>query len=167
MLAFDPLAPFDTVFGRSAAFIPPVDVTMSKSDLVITMDVPGLAPESLDIEVVDGNLLVRGERTRPELTGDATWTHAERAFGRFERRIKLPQGVDPDAITANFEHGVLELRVPQAPEERTTRIPVAGGRQAEGQTVEVEGTTSSSSPASGQASGGTQQAVTGSNSSVS
>ena len=129
MLAFDPLAPFDTVFGRSAAFIPPVDVTMSKSDLVITMDVPGLAPESLDIEVVDGNLLVRGERTRPELTGDANWTHAERAFGRFERRIKLPQGVDPDAITANFEHGVLSLVVPKPDRMKPRRITVGSGAE--------------------------------------
>ena len=127
MLAFDPLAPFDTVFGRSAAFIPPVDVTMSKSDLVITMDVPGLAPESLDIEVVDGNMLVRGERTRPELTGDATWTHAERAFGRFERRIKLPQGVDPDGITANFEHGVLSLVVPKPDRMKPRRITIGAG----------------------------------------
>jgi HSP20 family protein len=129
MLAFDPLAPFDTVFGRSAAFIPPVDVTMSKSDLVITMDVPGLRPDALDIEVVDGNLLVRGERARPELTGDATWTHAERAFGRFERRIKLPQGTDPDAITANFEHGVLSLVVPKPDRMKPRRITIDSGSE--------------------------------------
>ena len=129
MLAFDPLAPFDTVFGRSAAFIPPVDVTMSKSDLVITMDVPGLAPESLDIEVVDGNLLVRGERPRPALAGDASWSHAERACGRFERRIRLPQGVDSDRITANFEHGVLSLVVPKPDRMKPRRIAIASGAE--------------------------------------
>ena len=138
MLAFDPLAPFDTVFGRSATFVPPVDVTMSKSDLVITLDVPGLAPESLDIEVLDGHLLVRGERTRPELTGDATWTHAERAFGRFERRIKLPQGVDPDAITANFEHGVLSLVVPKPERMKPRRITIGDGSERK----ELAGSTS-------------------------
>lgn len=129
MLAFDPLAPFDTVFGRSAAFVAPVDVTMSSGDLVITMDVPGLTPESLDIEVVDDTLLVRGERNRPELTGDAAWVHAERAFGRFERRIKLPQGVDPDAITTSFEHGVLSLIVPKPDRMKPRRISIGVGSE--------------------------------------
>ena len=129
MLAFDPLSPFDTVFGRSAAFVPPVDVTVSTSDLVITLDVPGLAPDTLDIEVLDGQLFVRGERARPELTGDATWTHAERAFGRFERRIKLPSGVDPDAITANFEHGVLSLVVPKPERMKPRRITIGSGSE--------------------------------------
>ena len=138
MLAFDPLSPFDTVFGRSAAFVPPVDVTVSPSDVVITLDVPGLTPQSLDLEVLDGHLYVRGERARPQLTGESTWTHAERAFGRFERRIKLPQGVDADAITANFEHGVLSLVVPKPERMKPRRITIGGGSERK----ELAGSTS-------------------------
>lgn len=133
MLLFDPFAPFDSMLGRSwtpaNAFLPAADISVSDGDIVLTMDLPGLTSDDLEIEVLNGFLTVCGERRRPELSEGATWTHSERSFGRFERRVKLPEGVDADAITANFENGVLSLIVPKPEQMKPRAITIGGSEQ--------------------------------------
>ena len=118
-LVFDPFTP---LFARTHgnAFTAPADVTVGDTDLVLTMDLPGLTAEDLAIELVDGYLSVRGERPRPKVGEGKSFVHAERPFGTFERRIKLPDGVDPDSIMARMDNGVLSLNVPK-PERLTPR----------------------------------------------
>jgi HSP20 family protein len=112
MLWTDPFVAFAPRPTRTA-FLPATDVTVSDGDLVLTMDLPGLTSEDLSIELIDGHLAVRGERRRPELAHGTQRAHAERGFGRFERRIRLPEGVEPDRITASMDNGVLSLIVPK------------------------------------------------------
>ena len=129
MLLFDPFAPlFSRPLDRAGAFLPAADVTVTDSDLVLTMDLPGFTADDVELEVLNGHLVVRGERKRPELGEGTTWAHAERTFGRFERRIALPDGVDSDAITASLDNGVLSLIVPKPQPQRKT-IAVAGGQK--------------------------------------
>src|SRR3954453_15961574 len=113
MLLSDPFASFFAPSGRTVGFIPPADVCVSEQDLVMTLDLPGFRADDIGLELIDGHLVVRGERRRPEVTTGTTWVHSERAFGRFERRVKLPDGVDPDRITATMADGVLSLIVPK------------------------------------------------------
>lgn len=126
MLFDDPFAPFVSQLTRTAAFVPPADLTVSDGDLVLTMDVPGLRVEDLTIELQDGYLTVRGERSRPQVPDGTEWVHTERAWGRFERRIKVPEGVDPDAITASMTNGVLSLIVPKPERMKPKTIAIAG-----------------------------------------
>ena len=138
MLLFDPLTPlFARSPDRPAAFLPPADVTVGEKDLVLTLDLPGLTTEDVELEAVDGFLVVRGERTRPELPDGAVVAHGERGFGAFERRIRLPQGVDFDAIAATMDNGVLSLIVPRPVKaKRTIQIGSAQEqRQLEGATA--------------------------------
>ena len=134
MLLFDPFAPFDSFVPRAsgrAAFVPAADISVSQNDLVLTMDLPGLTADDLEIELHDGDLVVCGERRRPQLQEESRWVHAERTFGAFERRVKLPDGIDPDAITASMADGVLSLIVPK-PERmkpRTIAIGTTDGRR--------------------------------------
>jgi len=124
----DPFVPFATQLNR-AAFVPVADVTVSDGDMVLTMDLPGLTTDDLEIELVNGYLLVRGERKRPQVAEGTRWAHTERTFGRFERRIKLPDGVDPDKITASMDNGVLSLIVPK-PERMIPRtISIGAGTE--------------------------------------
>ena len=126
MLFFDPFAPLQT---RAGAFLAPVDVTVGERDVVLTFDLPGVKGENLDIEVLDNEPVLRGNRERPKVGDGVTSVHAERPFGAFERRVRLPEGVDPDAITANMDDGVLSLIVPK-PERLTPRtITIGGGRR--------------------------------------
>ena len=138
MLMFDPFAPlFARPTDRSGAFLPPADVTVGETNLVLTLDLPGLTSEDVELEVVDGQLFVRGERKRPEPVEGAVWAHSERGFGAFERRIGLPRGVDLDAITASMDNGVLSLIVPKPVKAKKT-IAIGSGdgqRQLEGSTA--------------------------------
>jgi HSP20 family protein len=127
MLWLDPLMRLANQ-TKHAAFLPPVDVTVGEHDLVLTMDVPGLTSEDLEIQLADGFLSVRGDRRQPELQPGTRWGRRERGFGRFERRIKLPEGVDADLITATVDNGVLSLIVPkpERPDPRTISIGSGG-----------------------------------------
>jgi len=128
MLWSDPFAPFAAQLTR-APFMPSVDVTVGDGDLVLTMDVPGLGADDVSIEFEDGYLLVRGERKRPEVPEGTSWVHAERAFGKFERVVKVPAGVDPDRVTASLADGVLSLIVPKPARMKPRTIAIASGSQ--------------------------------------
>jgi HSP20 family protein len=126
MMLFDPFAP---LLPRAGAFLAPVDVTVGERNVVMTFDLPGLNVDDVDIQLLDRELVLRGERKRPELGEDVAWFHSERPFGAFERRIRLPDGVDADAITANMDAGVLSLIV-QKPEKLMPKsIRIGGGEQ--------------------------------------
>jgi HSP20 family protein len=129
MLWSDPFASLFTPVLRGAAFLPAADVAVSEGDLLLTMDLPGLTSDDLEIELVDGHLFVRGERKQPALSEGTLWAHRERGFGRFERRIELPKGVDADKITASMDNGVLSLIVPKPERLRPRTIAIGPGEQ--------------------------------------
>jgi HSP20 family protein len=126
---FDPFEPLVSQLARTPAFVPATDVAVSDGDLVLSMDVPGLTEDDLSIELVDGYLVVRGERSRPDVGESANLTHLERAFGTFERRIKVPDGVDADAITASLDNGVLSLIVPKPERLKPRAINIGSARR--------------------------------------
>ena len=127
-LVFDPFTP---LFARTHgnAFTAPADVTVGETDLVLTMDLPGLTAEDLAIELADGYLCVRGERPRPEVGEGKSFVHAERPFGSFERRVKLPDGVDADSIMARMDKGVLSLIVPKPERLKPRSIKIGTGSE--------------------------------------
>lgn len=127
MLFFDPFRLTSAHLARPAVFAPTADVTASDSDLVLTMDVPGFAEEDLNIELYDGYLIVSGERAVPQAPEGTTFVHTERPYGRFERRIKVPEGVDPEAITANLADGVLSVIVPKPERLRPRKLEITSG----------------------------------------
>jgi HSP20 family protein len=122
---FDPFEPLVTQMARTPVFVPATDVTVSEGDLVLTMDVPGLTHEDLSIELLDGYLVVRGERKHPQAAESANYAHRERTYGKFERRIKVPDGVDYEAITASLDNGVLSLIVPKPERMKPKAITIA------------------------------------------
>jgi HSP20 family protein len=130
-MLFDTFAPFNTMFqstGR-AGFLPPADLTVSDNDLVLTMDLPGFTADELQIEVLNGELVIRGERERPELAEGSRWVFTERSFGRFERRLQLPRGIDPDAVSASMANGVLSLIVPKPEALKPKAIEIGSGAE--------------------------------------
>lgn len=134
---------FDTprMLGRQTkAWMPAVDVFSRDSDLVIRAELAGVDPEK-DVEITaeDGVLRIRGQRRYEHKDEGANYFRMETSYGSFERSVPLPEGVNPDEITAVHRNGVLEVVVPQAAQIATAKkIPVQieeGGQQ---QTIETK-----------------------------
>jgi HSP20 family protein len=131
-MLFDAFAPFDQLFAPAArSFMPAADLTVSDADMVLTMDLPGMTADDLDIQVLDGYLVLRGERRRPQPVEGSRLTHIERSFGSFERRVRLPDGVDPAAITASMTDGVLSLIIPKPERLQPHAIEIQAGGDRE------------------------------------
>lgn len=123
--------------GRPATAIPPLDAYSTEDGLVLRLDVPGVAPDQIAVEHQRGAVTITGTRPSQDPAAQSGWLRRERPIGSFTRTIGLPEGVDAEGITAEYEHGVLELRVPKAAAERATRIPVATGSGKE-QAIDVD-----------------------------
>ena len=133
-LFFEPFAPMlSTRTGALRTFSPPADVAVSPEHVSVVMDVPGFKPDELEIELVDNVLTVKGERALPHgytAQGSREWRRVERGFGKFERSLRMPRGLDPDAINASLSDGVLTLLIPMPEARKPHRIQVmAGGTQ--------------------------------------
>ena len=127
-LTFDPFRELDRLAGT---FTPgnrgprwmPMDLYRAGDEFVVDIDLPGVAPESIDLDV-DGNLLtIQAERSidRPE---GGRWLAQERPAGGYRRQLTLNDGLDVDAISASYAHGVLTLRIPVAEAAKPRKIAV-------------------------------------------
>jgi HSP20 family protein len=118
-----------------------MDLVETDDDFVLRADLPGLSEGDVNIELEDNVLTVSGERKSEHEDRKEGYYRVERASGSFSCSLTLPEGVNPDAIKASFDKGVLEVRIPK-PEERKPRkvaISVGGG---EPKTIEGSETTS-------------------------
>jgi len=135
------------------AWTPTVDISTRGEDLLVSVDLPGIKPDNVQIEYEDGQLIARGE-TRDERTQeekDKGYWYSERSYGSFYRSIPLPQGVIPDNARANFNNGVLEVTFPGAaksiqPQRR--RIEIQGAQATQGTQGMQQSQTSQTSPTS-------------------
>lgn len=116
--------------GEPAAIRLITDMRRENGGLVVTVEMPGIDPEK-DVDIsIDGDMLtIKGEKTEEKETKDEDRYLRERRFGRFERRIVLPDGVDADAIKASYDKGILTVRVPLPVEAAPAahKIPVTTG----------------------------------------
>ncbi|HEX5763002.1 MAG TPA: Hsp20/alpha crystallin family protein [Solirubrobacterales bacterium] len=115
--------------GGSAArrWIPPMDLVEADDEYILRADLPGLGEDDLAIEVKDKVLTISGERRAEHEDRREGYHRVERAFGRFSRSLDLPEGVDAGAVSADFENGVLEVRIPKPEERQPTKIAIGSG----------------------------------------
>ena len=123
--------------GAVAPLLPPIDAYRTEEGLVVTVDLPGLAPDAVDVSVNDGMLTISGERPVAGDVADDQWLRRERPRGRFERSFSLPDGTNPSDIAAAFTNGVLELRIPHPPERKPHRIQVDSGEAEQREALSV------------------------------
>jgi HSP20 family protein len=132
---------FDTFFGGRPAdggirrWVPPMDVVETDDHLVLRADLPGLDRDDVNLEVKDGALTISGERKAEHEERTDGFYRVERAFGGFSRSMSLPEHVDAERITANFENGVLEVRIPKPEERKPHRVTIGAG-SVDGQATE-------------------------------
>jgi len=119
----------DSLFGGlnspSDLWSPPVDVEENADELVLTAELPGMKHEDIDIELEDGVLTIQGEK-KEEQKGEGTQGLLyERRWGSFTRKFTLPRAVDANAITANYENGILTISIPKAEEAKGRKIEIS------------------------------------------
>jgi HSP20 family protein len=135
---------FNTLFdapvpagGQSAAprrWVPAMDLVEREHDYVLRADLPGLGEDDVKIEFEHNVLTVSGERRASREENSHGVHRVERSYGSFARSLTLPEGVDPQAVTASFDRGVLEISVPKPVERQPQRISISVGRPAETET---------------------------------
>jgi HSP20 family protein len=106
--------------GAARRWLPAMDVVETDEHFVLTADLPGLSEDDVNIEVEENVLTVSGERKAAHEDKREGFVRVERSYGAFRRSLTLPKGVDADAVSASFDKGVLEIRIPK-PEERKPR----------------------------------------------
>ena len=126
---------FNTVFdtptpGGNAntlrRWMPAMDLVESGDHFVLRADLPGLDQEDVKIELEDTTLTISGERKAEHEEKEEGYYRLERAFGSFSRTLQLPKGIDPEGVSANFDRGVLEVRIPKPEERKPRRIEIGG-----------------------------------------
>ena len=118
--------------GSSSTWLPAVDAWETEDELVLSFDLPGIPEDKITVELDDNVLTVSGDRERASEHSNDRFYRFERRFGSFSRSVTLPQGVQEDAIQANYTNGVLEVRVPKPEEPKPKRIQVGAQSAIEG-----------------------------------
>ena len=123
---------FNRFFGitrdanRVTGWTPALDVHETEDEYVLYLDLPGVKQEDVSVELNDTILSISGVRTPVEL-GNAQ--RVERPYGSFARTLTLPQGIDPDKVTASMTDGVLSLTVPKPERMKPKTISIGSGSE--------------------------------------
>ena len=103
------------------------EIREDDDEVCARIEIPGLEPEAIEIQFVDGVLVVSGEKRIAREERRGRYHVTERAYGRFERALPLPVDVDESRARADYTHGVLCVRLPRHRRAAPRRIPVRGG----------------------------------------
>ena len=127
---------FDEVVGRTtdesalSTWAPAVDIYETEHELVVKADLPDVDPKDLDIRVENNLLTIRGERKFEKKVSEENYLRVERAYGAFSRSFSLSNTVNPEAIKADYQNGVLTLAIPKREEAKPKQIKVNIGTAA-------------------------------------
>lgn len=121
---------------------PAVDVAETSSEIVLHVELPGMKPEDVDLELTGDTLTLRGERKYENEERRNNYVRVERSYGRFQRQFTLTVPVDADAVEASYKDGVLEIHLPKSEANKPRKVQVTTASDHAPQTVEAgtEGT---------------------------
>jgi len=109
----------------AATWTPAVDIYETENELVAKVEVPEVSQKDLDIRVENGTLTIRGERKFDNTVSEGNYLRVERAYGSFSRSFTLPPRVNAEAIAAEYNEGVLTLKMPKREEAKPKQIKVS------------------------------------------
>jgi HSP20 family protein len=110
--------------GNLTTWAPAVDIYETEHELVVKADLPDIKPQELDIRVENNILTIRGERKFEKKVDEGNYLRVERSYGTFSRSFALANTVNTEAIKADYQNGVLALRIPKREEAKPKQIKV-------------------------------------------
>lgn len=108
----------------AAQEFPPVNLWLGENSVALTAELPGIAPDDVDLTVRENTLTLKGERKSQD--GASVWHRRERPIGQFSRTIQLPFRVDPEQVEARFANGLLEVELHRPESDRPRKIQIKG-----------------------------------------
>ena len=105
-------------------WLPSVDVSETKNDLVVKAELPGMDPKVIDISLNNGILTIKGEKKQEKEEKDENYHFIERSYGSFTRSVRLPREVQSNKIVASFKNGVLRVTLPKSEEAKKKEIKI-------------------------------------------
>lgn len=105
-------------------WLPSIDVSETKNELVIKAELPGLDPKDIDISMNNGYLTIKGEKKHEKEEKDENYHLIEKSYGSFTRSVRLPREVQNDKIAASFKNGVLRITLPKSEEAKKKEIKI-------------------------------------------
>jgi HSP20 family protein len=114
----------------TASFVPAVDIYEDEHKVVLKLEVPGIKQEDLDVRVENNTLTVRGERKLDKEEKEENFHRVERRYGSFSRSFTLPNTVNTEDIQADYEQGVLKIRLAKRAEAKPKQIKISVGQKA-------------------------------------
>ncbi len=114
----------DTESFDRGTWTPPVDIYETEQEVVLVTEIPGMDEKDVEIEVRDNVLTLKGERVMEKSVNQESYHRVERAYGHFSRSFTLPQTVDNEKITATYNKGVLEIKMPKTQKAKPQQIKI-------------------------------------------
>ena len=108
-------------FGDKGAWAPAVDIYEDETAITLKAELPDMDEKDLDVRVEDGHLMIKGERKFENEEKKENFHRIERRYGSFERTFALPDTVDADNVTANYDKGVLKVVAPKVERPKNAR----------------------------------------------
>ena len=136
----NPTRPSTGVTARR--WVPAMDLVETGDHYVLRADLPGLSEKDINVELDSNVLTISGERKAESSEQNGGYRRVERSYGSFSRSLTLPKGINPEAVEASFEHGVLEVRIPKPEPVKSRKVTIAVGAGAENGGEVVAGTDS-------------------------
>jgi HSP20 family protein len=128
----------------SGAFVPPVDIYEDEHTIQLKLEVPGIDEKDLDIKVENNTLTVSGERKLEKEEKEENFHRVERRYGSFSRSFTLPNTISTEDIQADYDNGVLKIRLAKRAEAKPKQIKVnigqksVEGKKPEGATTQAQ-----------------------------
>ncbi|HLI60929.1 MAG TPA: Hsp20/alpha crystallin family protein [Solirubrobacteraceae bacterium] len=126
---FDQPGSSGTAQSSSRRWIPAMDLVETADHYLVRADLPGVPEEDVTVQMEDNVLTIAGQRT-VEHEQKEGYYRLERAFGSFSRSLTLPDGVNPDQVTAHFNRGVLEITIPKPEQKKPRQVQIHLGSSA-------------------------------------
>ena len=117
--------------ANGSTWMPPMDVVETGDEVLCNVELPGLAPDDIEIRVQDNLLVIAGEKKLEQAEQkEGGFRSVERRYGRFERSFTLPRTIDTSKVKARHEHGVLTIVLPKMEASKPRRVQIEGGSGA-------------------------------------
>ena len=119
-----PFRVLERVMPEARTWNPSIDIAESDTEITVRAELPGVDPKDVEISLEGNVLTVSGEKSEKKEEKSENYHWAERTFGSFRRTVHLPETIDPEKVTADYDKGVLEIRIAKSEAAKPRKIDI-------------------------------------------